>query len=76
MMKYSVYDKDTKKSESFFTLTAAKKCMKELIAQGHEVSGSKTKIWANGNWEPAGEISLTGSNKAFMANTRQKKACY
>ena len=29
-----------------------------------------------GDWEPCGEIVLKGSNKTFMANTRQTKAGY
>lgn len=76
MMIYSVYDKTTKESETFYSVSAAKKRMKQLIAEGHEVSGSKTKIYANGDWVPCGEITLTGSNKTFVANTRQKKAGY
>ena len=76
MTMYSVYDKTTKETESFTSLSVAKKRMRPLMAQGHEVCGSKTKVWANGDWEPCGEISLTGSNKTFVANTRQKKPGY
>ena len=76
MTQYSVYDKTTDKSETFYSLASAKKRMKQLIKEGHEVSGSKTKIYANGDWEPCGEITLTGSNKSFMANTRQTKPGY
>ena len=76
MTTYSVFDNTTKWSETYFTLSAAKKKMKELIKQGHEVSGSKTKIYSNGDWVPCGPITLSGSNKTFVANTRQTKAGY
>ena len=76
MTLYSVYDETTKEGKSCDTLTEAKKWMRERIKQGHEVSGSKTKVWSNGDWEPAGEIKLSGSNKVFMANTRMKKPNY
>lgn len=76
MMMCSVYDKTTGKSETFCSVAAAKKRMKQLLQEGHEVSGSKTKVYSNGDWEPCGEITLTGSNKVFMANTRQTKAGY
>lgn len=76
MTLYSVYDKTTKESEEFCSLSSAKKRMKQLLKEGHEVTGSKTKVYSNGDWEPCGEITLTGSNKVFMANTRQTKAGY
>lgn len=76
MIEYSVYDLVTKESKSFFTVSEAKKHMKALLAQGHECQGTKTKIYANGDFEPAGEITLKGSNKTFMANTRQTKPGY
>lgn len=37
---------------------------------------SITKIWANGDSENLGPIKLSGSNKHFVANTRQKKPGY
>lgn len=76
MIQCSVYDKTTGKSETFCSVAAAKKFMRQLLKQGHEVSGSKTKVYSNGGWEPCGEITLTGSNAVFMANTRQTKAGY
>ena len=76
MTTYSVYDKTTGEHHSPDTLSEAKKWMKERIKLGHEVSGSKTKVYANGDWEPAGAITLTGSNKFMMANTRQTKPGY
>ena len=64
-------------AETMFTLSAAKKLMKEKIREGMtDVIGSITKVWSNGDWEPAGQIQLQGSNKTFMANTRQKSASY
>lgn len=35
-----------------------------------------TKTWPNGDFENLGEIKLNGSNKTFVANTRQKVASY
>lgn len=58
-------------SEEFHSLTAAKKAMRE-----HNAKGTKTKFYSNGDWEPCGEITLSGSNKTFMANTRQTKPGY
>lgn len=40
------------------------------------INSSITKIWANGDWENLGPIKMTGSNKTFVANTRQKVANY
>ena len=37
---------------------------------------SITKFWANGDWENLGPIKLSGSNKHFVANTRQQKPGY
>lgn len=34
------------------------------------------KTWVNGDWENLGPIKLTGNNKTFVANTRQKVANY
>lgn len=76
MKQYSVYDRTDNQSETFFTLTAAKKWMRERIKLGHEVTGSITKIWSNGDWEPCGEIKLTATNKTLIANTKQKKEGY
>lgn len=76
MTIYSVYDKTTKESETYYSLSAAKKAMKELIKQGHEVKGSKTRVYSNGDWVNCGEITLSGSNKSFVANSRMTKANY
>ncbi len=71
MKIYNVYNNETGYAETFYSLSAAKKAMKE-----HNAKGSITKVWSSGEWEPMGEIVLRGSNKTFCANTRQKKAGY
>lgn len=71
MKLYNVSNLETGYSETFYTLSAAKKAMKE-----HNAQGGITKVWANGDWEPMGPITLKGSNKTFCANTRQKVASY
>lgn len=76
MTTYSTYDHATQEREEFYALAPAKKWMKERINLGHEVSGSITKIYSNGDWVPCGPISLTGINKAFIANTRMTNANY
>ncbi len=59
---------------TFYSLASAKKLIKANI---HKYIGSCiTKTWANGDWENLGEIKLKGSNKTFVANTRQRKASY
>lgn len=61
-------------SFTFHSLRAAK----AFIKQHREFyKGSCiTKTWANGDWENLGEIKLEGSNKHFVANTKQKRAGY
>lgn len=71
MKIYSVYNHETGYHETFHSLSAAKKAIKE-----HNAKGSITKVWSNGDWEPIGPIVLKGSNKHFVANTRQTKAGY
>ena len=71
MKIYSVYNHETGYHETFHSLSAAKKAMKE-----HNAKGSITKVWSNGDWENLGPIVLKGSNKHFVANTRQTKAGY
>lgn len=59
---------------TFYSLAPAKKLIKANI---NKYKGSCiTKIWANGDWENLGEINLKGSNKTFVANTRQRKLNY
>lgn len=59
---------------TFHSLKAAKDLIKANL---DKYEGSCiTKSWANGDWENLGEIKLTGSNKTFIANTKQSKLNY
>lgn len=59
---------------TFYTLSAAKRFIKLHL---DKYAGSEIiKVWSNGDFECLGEISLKGSNKTFVANTRQKVAGY
>lgn len=73
MTQYIVINNETGYYEEFFNLTAAKKAMKE-----HNASGSKFKIYSDGEMVDCGEIMLKGSNKTFIANSprNMKKANY
>lgn len=62
------------KSVTFYSLAPAKKLIKANL---DKYAGSCiTKTWANGDWENLGEINLKGSNKTFIANTKQRIANY
>lgn len=52
MTIYYVGDKE------FTSLTAAKAEMRRTGKKGEKV-----KVWANGDWEPCGEIILNGRNR-------------
>jgi hypothetical protein len=54
-----------RKFKECYTLTDAKKLMRKHPG----ATGSKTKVYSNGEWVPCGEITLTGSNKTFIANS-------
>ena len=71
MKIYTVENQESGYRDEFTSLTEAKKAMRE-----HDARGFITKVWANGDWEPMGEIKLNGSNKTMCANCRQKKAGY
>lgn len=73
MTEYTVVNNDTGYYERFYNLKVAKKAMKENNAKGF-----KTKIYSNGDWINCGEITLTGSNKSFIANSpkEMKQANY
>ena len=71
MKIYTVINSEKNYQEEFTSLARAKKAMRE-----HDAKGFITKVWANGDWEPMGEIKLKGSNKTMCANCRQKKAGY
>lgn len=61
-------------SYTFYSLRPAKALIKVNI---DKYKGSCiTKIWANGDWENLGEINIKGSNKTFIANTKQKRPGY
>lgn len=56
------------------SLASAKKLIKANL---DKYKGSSiTKIWANGDFENLGEIKIKGSNKTFVANTKQRGAGY
>lgn len=61
-------------SITLHSLTEAKKMIKANLDK--YAGSSITKTWANGDWENLGEITLSGTNKTYVANTRQKKANY
>ena len=72
--EYDVECEDWSDTFTFHARAPAKKLIKNNL---DKYKGSCiTKIWSNGDWENLGEIKLSGSNKTFVANTRQKKANY
>lgn len=71
MKIYNVVNSETGYREEFFSLSAAKKAMKANNAKGYI-----TKVYSNGDWIPCGEITLGGSNKTFIANSRQTTKSY
>ena len=79
MTQYSVYSKSADFRKVYFSLSAAKKQMKELIKAGHtDVCGSITKVYSNGDWVPMGPIDLNDNNATIVANSprNQKKKGY
>lgn len=71
MKVYTVINRSENYCEDFYNLTKAKKAMKE-----HNAKGYIYKIYANGDFENCGEIVLKGSNKTFIANSKQKVKNY
>ena len=59
MTLYYVGDKD------FTSLKVAKAEMKRTGKKGEKV-----KVYANGDWEPCGEITLKGSNRCRLVGAR------
>lgn len=53
--------------EDFYSLTAAKKAMKE-----HNANGFITAVRSNGDWEPMGEIKLKGCNASTLAGATKQ----
>ena len=76
MIQCYVYDETTKERETFYTLTAAKKWMRELMKKDHKVSGQKYRIYSDGEFVNCGSINITGNNKSFVANSKQTKSGY
>ena len=76
MTQCIVYGETTKESETFCSLTAAKKWMRERMKKDHKVSGQKYRVYSDGEFVNCGSISLKGSNKSFVANTRQTQKGY
>ena len=76
MTQYSVFDKTTNEFNDFYAATPAKKWMRERMKLGHEVSGSKMKIYSNGDMVHCGKIELSGTNKSFIANSRMTQPNY
>ena len=54
--------------EQFYSITAAKALMKRHPGS----TGSITKVYSNGDWEPCGPINLNGNNAVQMSNQRTK----
>lgn len=54
---------------TFFSLTDAKKCIKEHI-DCYKTS-SIIKIWSNGDFENCGEINIHGNNAKRLSNMTQ-----
>ena len=73
MTQYIVCNQETGYYDEFYNISAAKKAMKEYNAKG-----TKFKIYSNGDWVDCGEITLSGSNKTYIANSprNMKKANY
>lgn len=54
--------------EEFLRLREAKKAMKRT-----GLPGFKIKVWSNGDWDPCGEINLSGQNKCHVVGDRNTK---
>lgn len=65
---------EMKKSIRFYSLAPAKRLIKANLDK--YAYSTITKIWSDGGWENLGEIKLSGSNKTYIANTKQTKAGY
>lgn len=63
---------ETSPMSAFHSLAPAKKPIKENM--GKRIDSIITKTWANGDRENLGPIKLSGNNKTFVANTRQRVA--
>ena len=59
---------------TLYSLKEAKSLIKANLP--YYASSQITKIFSNGDFENLGEITLKGSNKHFIANTRMTKPNY
>lgn len=59
-------------TEEFYNLTSAKAAMR----QDKGSTGVIYKTWSNGDFECLGSIKLNGSNRTFVANTKQTTESY
>lgn len=76
-LKIWEYDIECEEWNDTFTFYALKPAKDLIKANIDKYKGSCiTKTWANGDWENFGEITLKGSNKTFVANTKQQIANY
>ena len=55
-----------------FSTTSLKAAKAEMKRTGK--SGTKVKIYANGDWVPCGEITLKGSNKCRIVGSRNSNS--
>lgn len=62
------------KSEEVYSIAEAKQIMKQHPGS----TGSKIKVYSNGDWVNCGKIELKGSNKTFIVNSpkNMKQANY
>lgn len=76
MTLYSVtwMEEGQRKYKTCYSLKEAK----DLMRQHEGATGSKTKVYSNGEWVNCGEITLKGSNATYIANSprNMKKANY
>ena len=49
-------------------MTSLREAKAEMKRTGKK--GEKVKVWANGDWEPCGEIKLKGSNRCHIVGAR------
>lgn len=71
------YDIECEEWNDAFTFCSLKTAKNLIKANLDKYKGSCiTKSWSNGDWENIGEIKIKGSNKTFVANTKQKRANY
>lgn len=67
-------DNGNDQHKEVYSIASAKRIMK----QHPGATGSKVKVYSNGDCVPCGNIELNGSNKSFIANSpkNMKQANY